>query len=261
MGAKQNQTILTRLKSIPAVVNDDQTLPSFTTSDVPVTLDHVKRVGATFTSAELNSTSRNLIEELAEPIAVAMANSIVDSVAALWTSGNFSNYTLDATPGYNTLIELRKAFIDRGINGNRYLSVNAATYAALLEDPLITRPNRFMSVGTDIIQTSEIAGVAGFSNIFEYPATPTTNYMTGFACTPEAVVLASRAPQDPREAFGGNIPFPGNFEVLTDPMTGFSAAAVEFINPLTLDVTVYLKWIYGVAVGNDAAGQRLVYND
>ena len=261
MGAKQNQTILTRLKSIPAVVNDDQTLPSFTTSDVPVTLDHVKRVGATFTSAELNSTSRNLIEELAEPIAIAMANSIVDSVAALWTSGNFSNYTLDATPGYNTLVELRKAFIDRGINGNRYLSVNAATYAALLEDPLITRPNRFMSVGTDIIQTSEIAGVAGFSNIFEYPATPTTNYMTGFACTPEAVVLASRAPQDPREAFGGNIPFPGNFEVLTDPMTGFSAAAVEFINPLTLDVTVYLKWIYGVAVGNDAAGQRLVYND
>jgi hypothetical protein len=259
MGAKQGQTVLTRLKSVPSVVNDTEELPSFTTTDVPVTLSYSKRVGATFTSAQLNSTSRNLIEELAEPIAIAMANSIVDSVGALWTTSNFANETVSNAPSYNTLVDLRKAFIDRGIHGNRYLSVNAATYAALLEDPLITRPNRFMALGQDIIQTSEIAGVAGFSNIFEYPSLSTAAHMTGFACTPEAVVLASRAPQDPREAFGGNIPFPGNFEVLTDPMTGFSAAAVEFINPLTLDVTVYLKWIYGVAVGNSAAGQRLVY--
>jgi hypothetical protein len=259
MGAKQGQTVLTRLKSVPSVVNDTEELPSFTTTDVPVTLSYSKRVGATFTSAQLNSTSRNLIEELAEPIAIAMANSIVDSVGALWTSSNFANETVDNAPSYATLVNLRKAFIDRGIHGNRYLSVNPATYAAFLEDPLITRPNRYMAQGTDIIQTSEIAGVAGFSNIFEYPAITTANHMTGFACTPEAVVLASRAPQDPREAFGGNIPFPGNFEVLSDPLTGFSAAAVEFINPLTLDVTVYLKWIYGVAVGNSAAGQRLVY--
>lgn len=259
MGAKQGQTVLTRLKSVPSVVNDTEELPSFNTTDVPVTLSYSKRVGATFTSAQLNSTSRNLIEELAEPIAIAMENSIVDSVGALWTTSNFTNETVDNAPSYNTLVNLRKAFIDRGIHGNRYLNVNAATYAALLEDPLITRPNRYMAMGTDIIQTSEIAGVAGFSNIFEYPAITSANHMTGFACTPEAVVLASRAPQDPREAFGGNIPFPGNFEVLSDPLTGFSAAAVEFINPLTLDVTVYLKWIYGVAVGNAAAGQRLVY--
>ena len=259
MGAKQGQTVLTRLKSVPSVVNDTEELPSFTTTDVPVTLSYSKRVGATFTSAQLNSTSRNLIEELAEPIAIAMANSIVDSVGALWTSSNFENETVDNAPSYATLVALRKAFIDRGIHGNRYLSVNPATYAAFLEDPLITRPNRYMAQGTDIIQTSEIAGVAGFSNIFEYPAITSANHMTGFACTPEAVVLASRAPQDPREAFGGNIPFPGNFEVLSDPMTGFSAAAVEFIDPLTLNVTVYLKWIYGVAVGNAAAGQRLVY--
>jgi hypothetical protein len=259
MGAKQGQTVLTRLKSVPSVVNDTEELPSFTTTDVPVTLSYSKRVGATFTSAQLNSTSRNLIEELAEPIAIAMANSIVDSVGALWTTSNFANETVDNAPSYATLVNLRKAFIDRGIHGNRYLSVNPATYAAFLEDPLITRPNRYMAQGTDIIQTSEIAGVAGFSNIFEYPAISSANHMTGFACTPEAVVLASRAPQDPREAFGGNIPFPGNFEVLSDPLTGFSAAAVEFIDPLTLNVTVYLKWIYGVAVGNAAAGQRLVY--
>jgi hypothetical protein len=63
---------------------------------------------------------------------------------------------------------------------------------------------------------------------------------------------------DPREAFGGSVPFPGNFEIITDPVTGFSAAAVEFIDPLTLNVSVYMKWIYGVAVGNASAGQRLI---
>lgn len=259
MGARQGQTVLTRLKSVPSVVNDTEELPSFNTTDVPVTLSYSKRVGATFTSAQLNSTARNLIQELAEPIAVAMANSIVDSVAALWTTGNFANETVDNAPNYNSLVNLRAALIGRGIHGNRYLSVNSATYAALLEDPLITRPNRFMAMGQDIIQTGEIAGVAGFENVFEYPAIPSSSHLTGFACTPEAVVLASRPPQDPREAFGGNIPFPGNFEIISDPTTGFSAAAVEYINPLTLDVTVYLKWIYGVAVGNAAAGQRLVY--
>lgn len=259
MGAKQGQTVITRLKSVPSVVNSTDPLPAFNTSDVPVTLSYSKRVGASFTSAQLNSTARDLIQELAEPIAIAMANSIVDSVAALWTTSNFGYETVDGQPSYNTLVELRKALIDRGIHGKRYLSVNAATYAALLEDPLITRPNRFMAMGTDIIQTGEIAGVAGFENIFEYPAIPTANYLTGFCCTPEAVVLCSRAPQDPREAFGGNIPFPGNFDIITDPTTGMSAAAVEWINPDTLDVNVYLKWIYGVAVGNSAAGQRLVY--
>jgi len=258
MGARQGQTVLTRLKSVPSVVNDTEELPAFNTTDVPVTLSYSKRVGATFTSAQLNSTARNLIDELAEPIAVAMANSIVDSVAALWTTGNFANETVDNAPSYNTLVNLRAALIGRGIHGNRYLSVNGATYSALLEDPLITRPNRFMAMGFDIIQTGEIAGVAGFENVFEYPALPTGSHLTGFACTPEAVVLASRPPQDPREAFGSGIPFPGNFEIITDPVTGFSAAAVEYINPLTLDVTVYLKWIYGVAVGNAAAGQRLV---
>lgn len=258
LGAKQGQTVLTRTKAVPSVVDDTAALPDFNTTDVSVTLSQSKRVGATFTSAQLNSTSRNLIQELAEPIAIAMANSIVDSVGALWTSANFTNATTDASPDYSTLVALRKAFIDRGIHGNRYLSVNAATYAALLEDPLITRPNRYMAQGQDIIQTSEIAGVAGFENIFEYPAIISTGNMTGFACTPEAVVLASRPPQDPREAFGGSVPFPGNFEIITDPVTGFSAAAVEFIDPLTLNVSVYMKWIYGVAVGNAAAGQRLI---
>jgi hypothetical protein len=259
LGAKQGQTVLTRTKAVPSVVNDTEELPSFNTTDVSVQLSQSKRVGATFTSAQLNSTSRNLVQELAEPIAIAMGNSIVDSVAALWTTGNFANETVSNSPDYSTLVALRKALIDRGVHGNRYLSVNAATYAALLEDPLITRPNRYMAMGQDIIQTSEIAGVAGFENIFEYPATPTTAHMTGFACTPEAVVLASRPPQDPREAFGGNIPFNGNFEIISDPATGFSAAAVEFIDPMTLNVTVYMKWIYGVAVGNPLAGQRLVY--
>ena len=258
LGAKQGQTILTRLKSIPSVVDSTDPLPSFNTSDVPVTLSYSKRVGASFTSAQLNSTSRDLIKELAEPIAVAMANSIVDSVAALWTTTNFPYETVDANPSYNTLVNLRSALVGRGIHGNRYLSVNSGAYALLLEDPLITRPNRFMAVGTDIIQTSEIAGVVGFENTYEYPALPTTNHLTGFACTPEAIVLASRPPQDPREAFGGNIPFPGNFDIITDVTTGMSAAAVEWINPDTLDVNVYLKWIYGVAVGNPMAGQRLV---
>jgi len=260
MGALQNQTVITRLKSIPTVVNATDSIPDVTTTDVPVTLSYDKKVGATFTAAQLNSTNRNLIREQAEPIARAMANYMVDAVAALWTTANFTNETVQATPDYTTMVDLRKALVSRGIHGERYAAVSSDVYALLLEDPRMNRFYKsFLAPGTDPIEQGELIQTAGFARIFEYPAIPTANNMIGFAGTKESVILASRPPLDPREAFGaGGVPFPGNFEIITDEVTGMSAAAVEYIDPSTLACTVYLKWIFGVAKGNTAAGQRLV---
>lgn len=261
MGALQNQTVITRLKSVPAAVDATDPAPAFDTTDVPVTLNKSRKVHARFTAAQLNSTNRNLIQEAAEPLARSMANDIIDSVAALWTTTNFTNETVSNAPDYTTLVELRQKFIERGVHGTRYLAVNPATYSALLEDP---RANRFyksfLPPGTDPIEDGELNQVAGFARIFEYPAIPSAAHMTGFAFTDEATVLAVRPPMDPREAFpAGSVPFPGTFEIITDEVTGLSVAAVEWIEPDSLAVNVAMRYIYGVAKGNTAAGQRLVY--
>jgi len=254
--AKLNQQIITRVHSIPAVGNFPNGIQNKVDTDVPVTLDQFKHVGYEFTATELNSTDRNLVREAAEPLAVAMANQLVDSVAALWQSA--TNYVLDATPDYETLVKLRKHFIDNGVQGDRWLAVNAATYASLLQDPLCNR--YYKSGGNDPIAEGELAGVAGFSRIFEYPATPTANDMIGFAGTKESVILASRIPRDPREVLP-NAPANGNIEVITDPTTGFSVLAVESIDVNTLSAKVFMTWIYGVATGRNVAGCRLVSND
>jgi hypothetical protein len=260
MGALQNQTVISRLKTIPTVVNGTDAIPDVTTTDVPVTLSYDKKVGATFTAAQLNSTNRNLIREMAEPIARAMANYMVDAVAALWLKANYANETVQATPDYTTMVDLRKALVFRGIHGDRFAAVSSDVYALLLEDPRMNRFYKaFLAPGTDPIEQGELIQTAGFARIFEYPAIPTGENLIGFAGTKESVILASRPPLDPREAFGvGGVPFPGNFEIISDPVTGMSAAAVEWIDPQTLACQVYLKWIFGVAKGNSAAGQRLV---
>jgi hypothetical protein len=261
MGALQNQTVITRLKTVPPAVNADDAAPDFITTDVPVVLNKSRKVHARFTAAQLNSTNRNLLQEAAEPLARSMANDIIDSVAALWTTANFTNETVSNAPDYSTMLELRKAITSRGVHGTRYMAVNPATYEALLLDP---RANRFyksfLPPGTDPIENGELNQVAGFAQIFEYPAIPSDNHMTGFAFTDEATVLAIRPPLDPREAFpNGQVPFPGTFEIVTDPVTGLSVAAVEYIEADTLACNVQMRYIYGVAKGNTDAGQRLVY--
>jgi hypothetical protein len=53
-------------------------------------------------------------------------------------------------------------------------------------------------------------------------------------------------------------PATANAEVITDPATGFSVLAVEKVDYDNLSAKVYMAWIYGIAVGNAVAGQRLI---
>lgn len=253
--AKLNQTVISRIYSVPSVGDFPNGIANKSDTDVSVTLNRFKQVGYEFTATELNSTDRNLIREAAQPLAVAMANSIVDSIAALYTSANFTNATTDATPGYDTLVNVRKALVGRGVQGPRWGLVNPDTYASLLQDPLCNR--QYKDNGADPIADGLLPNIAGFTYLFEYPALPTTGNMTGFFGTAESVILATRVPTDPREVLP-MAPATANAEVITDPSTGFSVLAVEKVDYDNLSAKVYMAWIYGVAVGNAVTGQRLI---
>src|SRR5437016_13192703 len=83
---KLNQTVYSRIYSIPTVNNFGTGSSNRSDTDVPVTISNFKEIHHKFTVQELSSTDRNLVQESAEPIAVAIANHMVDAIAAVVSS-------------------------------------------------------------------------------------------------------------------------------------------------------------------------------
>lgn len=251
-----NQAILSRIYTVPAVNNFGTGAVDRGDTDVSVTIDKFKEVHHAFTPQELSSTDRNLVDESAEPIAVAIANHMVDAISALWIAGNFANSTTVAVAAtnYSTIVTLRKALTGRGAPDNRFIAGNADVYEKWLNDTtVIAALNNDNNGGA--IMTGVLPNVAGF-NIYEYPGLPTTGNMTAFAASKDSAVLATRLPKDPREVLP-NAPFPGAMGVITEPRTGLSVLVNEWIDPSTLKANVRLIWMYGLAKGNGNNGQIL----
>ena len=253
---KWNQEVQSRIFSIPPVNDFGTGAQDRADTDVPVTIDKFKEVHHKFTIQELSSTDRNLVDESAEPLAVAIGNHMVDAIAALWVVANFANETTQATAGVNyaTLVALRKALTGRGAPDDRFVAANADVYEKWLNDATIIAWLNNQNNG-GAIMTGVLPNVAGFNGIFEYPALPGTGNMTAFAGSKDTTVMATRVPKDPRELLP-NAPFPGNMAVVS-VANGFSVMATEWIDPSTLDANVRMIWMYGVAKGNGNNGQIL----
>lgn len=255
--AKQGQAIVTRTLGIPTVQNFGSAATARADTDVSVTIDQFKEVKYTFTRAEYNASSRDLIRESAMPLAVSVANHLVDAISALWISGNFTNSTTLANGwDYNHLVAVRQALVARGVPDTRKFYVsNDTVYAALLQDPMVVaaqnNPNNGGAIGS-----GKLPMVAGFA-LAEYPALPTTGNMVAFAGTADSTVLAARVPTDPRSVFGADVPLNGTFDVVTHS-SGLSVVVNNYIDQTSWDVTTRLAFCYGVAKGNANNGQLIV---
>lgn len=256
---KLGQSVITRIKSIPTVSTFATATPNdITTTDVSVTLNTEKQVYAKFTRAETQGTARNLIDDAAEPIAVALSNAFIDAIAGLWLIGNFTTTAITVASGWtyaNTLLAMRNAFAVRGVpDANRFFAMLPSVYGALLADTTVVAALNNPSNG-DAIRTGKLPQVASFG-LDEYAALPTTANKVGFAGTPDSTVFALRPHQDPTTISG--IPFSGNFGIVTEPRTGLSVDVTEWIDQQTLDINIRIGWMYGIAVGNANNGQLLI---
>lgn len=253
------QNVKTRLRT-EATVNDFGTGPSaVTTSDVTISLTGKKEIHHRFSLAEVNQTDRNLIDEQAEPIAVALANHIIDSVAALWTNANYSNKaTVASAWSYvNTVLALKgKLDVAKCPDSNRFFTMSSAVELALLDDSLIVAAlNNPMNANA--IATGKLPATAGLQLAPYYALPDNSENLVGFAGTPDASAYAARAPKNPEEALPG-AKFPGILNYVEDPRTGFRVMVNQWIDPDTLDINNRLVWFEGYAVGNPANGCRLV---
>jgi hypothetical protein len=251
---RKDQTIYTRTLGIPAVGNFGDSAVDTADTDVSVTLSNHKQVLYSFTADQQNKSERNLVAEHAPAMAVAMANSMVDAIGALWTTANYTNESVVTAPAYGSLVDVRAALAARnGMLDGAFMAVNAATYGAFLKDELIVAADK--NARSQAINTGVISAVAGF-DIFEYPAIISTNTLIGFAGLKDSAVLAMRAPSNPQDI--SDAPYAGKLTYVTGPESGITVMVNEWIDQSTLAVNVRLIWLYGVAVGNATNGQRVV---
>lgn len=259
------QPVITRTLGIPAV-NDFPSNPSDRAdNDVSVTLNQFKEVNYSYTPQQYSGTNRDLVREAAEPMAVAMANHMVDAVASLWTPANYPARTgADAVANgvastktvlaggwdYDHLLDVRKTMNKAGVPAaeERFYLGNSDVYASMLSDLRIVGYLNNQANG-EAIRKGELPEVAGFG-LDEYPSLPAngTN-LVGVAGTIDACVYAHRVPKDPREVIPG-LPYPGNLGIITEPKTGLSVMVLEYISQSDLSVNTKLVWMYGIAVGN-----------
>ncbi len=255
------QNVITRNFGAAVVGDFGAGVGTRTDLDISITLDKFKQVYHAFTPQEYSGTSRNLVEESAEPLAIAIGNHMVDAIAALWTVGNYTNSTTaGAGWDYDHLVDVRKALNTQGTPDlRRYYICNSDVYASLLTDPRIVAAfNNANNQGA--ITSGMLPNVAGFT-IAEYPACPTTGNLVAFAGYYATAIMACRVPRDPREVLP-NAMFPGNIGIVTEPRSGLSVMVNEWIEPDTLNVNTRIVWMYGVAPGNENAngktGNRII---
>jgi hypothetical protein len=268
--AKKGQALITRLITVPGVDNFGDAASAHTTTDVSVTMNDFKQILHTFTAAEISSTDRDYIRESARPIAIAMGNYFVDTIAALWTIGNFPNRTgADAVANGSTATKTIKgagwdythlttvgATLDKsGVHApGRFYAGNSDVYGSLLNDTRIVAALNNPD-NASAIKTGRLPDVNGFA-LAKYPALPTTGNLVGFAGTKDSTAFAVRPPRDPATILT-NAQFPGNSTYIQEPKSGLTVRLDEWIGT-DLTSNIRICWLQGAAVGNPTNGQLIV---
>ena len=264
-----NQIIQSRIISIPSVGSYNTTTgyaqTDMTAVDVPVTMTAHKFVQISFDANTLAGTVRQLFDEFAPASSYALGKDMVDALFALITAANFTN-----TPSTialvnfvrNDLVDIGVALTLRGVpNGsmNRSLQLYPTYYGKLQKDSGTT-----LNVVTALaaFQRPEILteGILPELDGFRVISTPTLpgngENLVGFAHSRSALLLATRLPADYANALPGASY--GVVNVLTDPDTGISVQQVGYVDHTLGRANLRIALMYGVAKGQNNAGQRIV---
>ena len=253
------QAVKTRLRGIPTVT-DYSTTTGYATSDasatdVSVTLNAHKAVQIKFTANELASTNRDLFGENVETAHSGLADAFYAALFALITAGNFTNGTVKATASLTRadIVAMAKALFNRKVaRAGRFCLLNADTYEKIMSDTAVV--NLATAQQADLIGEYKLPRIAGFDMI-QAVDLPATGNLTGFSAHPSSLAIATRVPNDYTAVFGGA--GAGAITTVSSPDSGISVALCQYVDH-TLGAAFWrIAVMYGVAVGNGAAGQRL----
>ena len=266
--ATYNQTIMTRIVSIPTVVAystaSGWTDQVASTTDVPVVINNHKGIPITFNEQLLASTMRRLFEEFAEASAYALAKAIVDDIYTKLTDANFTNNTIVASTAFNraSVVDIGVALTQRGVPlglGNRTMILWPVAFGNLVKDSTIIQPIAYSNIG---IITQPTQPDASFMlpvdtfQVYTAPNMPSNNAnLVGFGGSRSALVIATRTPNDYTSILPG-ASF-GNVQMVTDPDIGITVMQVQYVNHVLGTATNRLAMMWGSAAGQTGAGQLI----
>ena len=275
--AKLNQTIISRIRGIPAVqsynTSTGYAASAVSDIDIPVTMTDHRYVQFAYNANELASTNRNLFEEQAEGSLYALGKDFVDAVLALFTAANF--YTTPGSPSANdgngghtvvtqtnwgrtALINARAALVGRHVYPDKdkgFAIQNPAYFGQLAQDPALVSLAVFNPDFKDVILSGVLPPISGITPL-EYADFPANSInLTSIVGTSGAAVIASRLPYDYVDAqIGSNY---GAVSQVTDDDTGLSVMLTQYVNH-DLGVSNYRVAIMkGQAVGDSTRAQLI----
>lgn len=225
------------------------------TTDVPITIDQHFGVPVVFNVNELASTRRDLFGEQAEAMHSALADQMVDDLLALITPTNFPNSTVSTLNNFarTTMTTVAKELGIRKVpSAGRIALLNPDFFAKLQNDSSIIQLAAFQQA--ELMSEYRLPKISGIQP-FESVSLPDTNDLAGFACTPEALAIATRLPND----YASALPGASNgvvTSVFNEP-TGITVQLVQFVDHVKAEATSRVALMWGVAKGNPATGERI----
>lgn len=253
--ANYNQRIYTRTVAAPTVQNLGGAVSEATDTDLELQLDLLKEVRFEFTALEWAATTRNLVQEHAEVMAVALGSYLVDQLALLITDA-FTAETIKASNAvdYSTVSGITAAMNTAGVpDTGRFGTVSSAVADGFRNDDIIMEyANRDSANAYAVWKKFE-----GFENVWEFPALPDNSiHLTGFFASRSALLLATRLLARP--SFFADMAYPGRLEVITEPVSGLSVLSNTYVSQADFKIGTRLILLAGVVRGQIACGHKLV---
>lgn len=232
--------------------------PDVTDVDVPVVVNQFKAASVAFTSAQMSSTNRDLVNEHAAGLANSLGADLLDVLCALFVNANFANNTPEDAVNYDdaTLRAIRKELNGRKApNFGRVGIVNSDAFEALSGDSLVTTIDSNRNAHDDYQLAPMILRARGFE-IIEYPQLPANAQgLNGFFMAPGALVGATGIPMDANmPGLWDSVPNVAAVTPVTDEDTGITLLQRLHKNKdggIQMDVA----WMFGFAKGNTACGE------
>ncbi len=252
-----NQTVYTKLPSAVSAIDYNTTTgyvsADVTQVDVPVTLNKHKHVTYGMNDAERSSTPTNLIERFAGNAAQALGLQLMNDLFALLTLANYGNSSVITVAAMNRakLVGVAKKLTGRKVpQVGRFAVLQSDYYESLMNDAVLVN-----NAGSpaDTVRSGHLGNVAGFSVSEYYQLPQNAQSLAGFAGSAEGLILATRVPAEPQNVDQ----LPGSIEIVTEPNTGLSLQVRHWYDFALGRENVTFTLMYGVAVGNAAAIERM----
>jgi len=261
------QIIDAKIRTLPTMGNFGDAANPFTMTDIQIPLSNFRQFQYTFKPEEYNAAEYPLIAMAAETLAPALALAIAKAIGSLVSLSNFgttvngqgSTVTVaSAWTRANTILPLKEALDIRGAAPGmpRHVLFNSTVEAALAADTVIVG-NLYNPDQASAIRTGELPMISGM-NMFGWPGLPANDgNLSGFACTPDALVYCCRAPINPTELLPG-LPLPALIENIIEPNSGFQVQVQFWWDPTSTNINMRWVWFDGLGVGNATNLVRLV---